>query len=77
MAPFAPGGRTRVLVAVLRLHGVYGRCTVRAVASDVGCTVATAHWHLRALRDQGLVAWDDDRQGTLRPLVRVVEEWAA
>ncbi len=65
-------GRTRVLLSVLRLHDLYGRVTVRAVAADIGCTVSVAHWHLNRLRDEGLVAWDDGTQGSLRPLVREV-----
>ena len=65
-------GRTRVLLSLMRLHREYGRATVRAVAADCRVNVSTVHWHLRRLRDEGLVDWEDYAQGTLRPLVEVV-----
>lgn len=65
-------GRTRVLLSLIRLHSTFGRATVRAIAADVGISVGTAHWHLQHLADEGLIAWDPGKRGTLRPLVERV-----
>ena len=59
---------TRVLLAVVQQQ----RPTVRAVAAAVGLSVNTTHDHLVRLRRLGLVAWEDGKTGTLRPLVEVV-----
>lgn len=64
-------GRIVVLDSVMRYHRTYGRCTIRAVAADTGKSVGAVHWHLRRLRDLGLVAWDDETQGTLHPTCAV------
>lgn len=61
-------GATRVLIATAVLR----RPTVRAVAETVGINLSTTHWHLRRLRRQGLVTWEDGRTGTLRATVKVV-----
>lgn len=64
--------RTRVLLACIRLHETYGRCTVRSVAAEAHCSTTTAKHHLDGLRFEGLVTWEDEQRGTLRPLVRRV-----
>ncbi len=64
MIPDAP---TRVLLAVLGQR----RATVRSVAATTGFSVGYTHRCLTRLRDEGLVAWDDGKDGTLRALVRV------
>lgn len=60
--------RTRVLLAVIRQRTP----TVMSVADEVGRSKAIAYRHLLTLRNDGLVAWEPDRAGTLRPLVRRV-----
>jgi DNA-binding IclR family transcriptional regulator len=72
-APKGPPGAqgpscTRVLLAVVILH----RPTVRSVAAATGLSAARAHAQLVDLRRHGLVAWEDGKDGTLRPLVEVV-----
>jgi hypothetical protein len=57
-----PNAATRVLLAVVSQP----RATVRSVAEEVGCAISTAHSWLRVLRDEGLVAWTEGEQGTLR-----------
>lgn len=63
--------RAAVLTTLLRLHAAEGRCTVRAVADELGISISTCHSHLTALRRAGLIAWEPKRAGTLRPLVVV------
>lgn len=65
-------GRARVLLAVVHLHALNGRTTVREVAAGAGLSLGSTHVHLNALRVEGLVAWEDRTAGTLRPLVEVV-----
>lgn len=60
--------RTRVLLAVVNQW----HPTVRSVAAEAGVVVSVAHWHLEHLRSDGLVTWEEDRRGTLRPLVEEV-----
>lgn len=55
------------LAALVRVYDRDGRATVRAVATECGRAVSTVHDHLRALRRAGLVGWEDEQQGTLRP----------
>jgi hypothetical protein len=63
---------TRVLLALLHLHALNGRATVREVASGAGLCLPVAHKRLQWLRRDGLIAWDEGSQGTLRPLVSEV-----
>lgn len=56
-----------VVVAVLR-----GARTVREVAAEVGCALETAHRHLKAARELGLVGWESGRDGTMHTRTEVV-----
>ena len=59
-------------VALLALLAVYrrdGRATFRSVAVESGMSVSRTYDLFCLLRDEGLVGFEDDRQGTLRPLV--------
>lgn len=50
-----------------------GARTFEEVATMIGCAApSTAMLHLRKARDLSLVAWEDGKKGTLRPLVRFV-----
>lgn len=64
-----PAGRAAVLVALIRLHAAHGRVTVRDVCAAVGCSTSTCHHHLLRLRRDGLVTWESEQAGTLRPTV--------
>lgn len=64
--------RTRVLLTVLHLFERNGRVTMRETAEGAGLSLTATKRHLDALRDEGLVGWDPDTSGTLRPLVEVV-----
>jgi SOS-response transcriptional repressor LexA len=67
-----------VLRAVVRCHERDGRVTVRGVADEVGfASPNTAHVHLYALRERGLVAWDEGRAGTIRPVGRQAPRWVS
>lgn len=63
------GSPVNVMLALVFVYQRDGRATTRSVADHVGCQVSTAFRHLKTLRDDGLVAWDDTLAGTLRPLV--------
>lgn len=65
--------RLNILLALCTVYRRDGRATVRAVAdcADVA-SLSTVHHHLTELRADGWVTWDDGRDSTLRPLVRVV-----
>lgn len=63
---------TRVLLALVRVHARTGRATVREVAAEAGRSIARTHLHLERLKETGLVAWEVEQDGTLRPLVAVV-----
>lgn len=61
---------TKVLLAVLDLHDLYGRTDITSVRLAVGsASKSTVHKHLTVLRAAGLVSWDHPRTGTLRPAV--------
>lgn len=60
--------RTRVLLHVVTSPAP----SIRSAAKAAGCSFETAHRHLRALQDEGLVAWEPRKNGTLRALVRAV-----
>lgn len=67
-------GAVTTLIALIVVHELMGRATVREVAMFAGGrSVSTIHHHLLNLRDAGLVDWEDGKGGTLRPLVGVVE----
>lgn len=57
---------TRVLLAVLAVP----RPTVSTCVLKTNLSRATVSHKLHRLRDMGLVAFDDEHRGTLRPLVR-------
>lgn len=59
---------TKVLLAVLAID----RPTVKSCAERTGLAPSTVHDRLHKLRDMGLIAFDDYKRGTLRPLVRTV-----
>jgi hypothetical protein len=42
---------------------------MQSVAAEVDAAHSTVVFHLRALRDLGLLTWDEGRRGTLRALV--------
>lgn len=64
-----PPRRAAVLAALIRLHALEGRATVRGICALVGCSTSTCHHHLLRLRRDGLVTWESERAGTLRPAV--------
>lgn len=73
-----PISQALVLVALVRVHRARGRATVRDVAHYAGRSVMATHGHLVDLRALGLVAWEENTAGTLRPLVAEVEgPWSA
>lgn len=45
---------------------------MRSVSRRSGFVASTTGVHIRTLRDLGLVSFEDDRVGTLRPAVRIV-----
>lgn len=59
----------RVALAVI---GV-GCWTVRQISARTGLGVATVHAALVELRRQGVVGFEDGRQATLHPEVRIVK----
>jgi len=64
---------TATYLAVLTVYAVDGRCTVRSVMDELGLrSTSSAHRRLNRLRSAGLVAWDQGRTGTLRPLYGLV-----
>lgn len=66
-------GQAATLAALVRVYTRDGRATVRTVMVEAGKrSPNTTHVHLVALRNAGLVTWEDGRQSTLRPLVRPV-----
>lgn len=67
-ADAVPPAQTRTLVALLAEFDDHQRATFRTVATRSGRSLTTTAYHLRGLRDRGLVTWDDDTTGTLRPL---------
>ncbi len=55
----------------MRLHADLGWSpTVREIATACGTTVSVAWFHLGKLRAEGLIAMEDERARTIRPLVR-------
>lgn len=60
-------GRAKVLAA-LALPGCW---SVRRVAVATGLNVSNVYRHLLVLREQGMVAWEPNRSGTLRRLYKV------
>lgn len=70
IAPTRVGStETTVLLAVLATPAPR---TIRAVARKANVALGHTHLQLTKLRDAGLVAWDEGKAGTLRPLVEVV-----
>lgn len=65
--PFVKPTEAACLAAVVRTFALNGRCTVDDVAKAVGVSKSTAHIYLPRLRDAGMVDWNRDRKGTLRP----------
>lgn len=63
---------TLVFLGVCAEYDENGRATVKAVGERIDRSLATVHKHLVKLRDAGLVDWDDDHKGTLRPTVQRV-----
>lgn len=63
----------RVLFAVIALHSQRRRPTLRAVAALTGSTHSGTYYHLRNLRELGLIDWCDGKSGTLVPLVAISE----
>ena len=59
---------TRVLLAVVDQR----RPTVRSVAAAVAMSSSAVHQQLVHLRAEGLVAWEDGKDGTLRAMVEEV-----
>lgn len=64
--------RTRVLLTTLHLWERNGRVTMREAAEGAGLSLTVTKRHLDALKDEGLVTWDPDTNGTLRPTCEVV-----
>jgi predicted transcriptional regulator len=69
------GGRCDVGTAgtlVMREVLLQQRPTIPSIALALGRTKSTVHNSLFRLRQLGLVAWEDGRQGTIRSLVHLV-----
>lgn len=64
----AADGGTRCLLSVLA-----GATMIPEVMQATGRNKSTVHNHLRTLRSQGLIDFEDYRRGTLRPLVAPVD----
>lgn len=64
--------RTRVLIALLAVYAEDGRATVRSVALEANRSISGTYNDLVELRHAGLVWWDEECAGTLRPLVGAV-----
>ena len=63
----------KVLLSLLRVYGVEGRATVRQVSELADRSVACTHKSLKLLRRHGMVTWEDNKSGTLRPEMEVVK----
>lgn len=59
----------RVLLSVISVSQQRPRIAVRDVASVSGLSLASTHKILSTLRRCGLVTWEDNKAGTLRPLL--------
>lgn len=68
-----PPHLTDAYMAVLAVHSVERRVTVRDVADMTGTSIAATHRRLNRLKDLGLVDWEPRRYGTLRPLHRITD----
>lgn len=65
-----PVPQARFLAALIRVYARDGRATIRSVMEEADYrSVGRLHDAARALRDRGLIAFEDDQAGTLRPLV--------
>lgn len=64
---FKSDGYTRVLLAVVR-----GARTHDEIMAATGRSRQVVNRHLHRLRDDGLVGFEDDKQGTIHPLLREV-----
>lgn len=60
---------TRVLLALMTIHGRWGRVTLDDLAVELGQPRMTIYRHLRDLRDLDLIAMG--KAGATRPLVTV------
>lgn len=58
---------TRIL-----LHVMQGRATVRSCAEACGMSPSATYARMIKLYEAGLIEWEPDRKGTLRPMVRPV-----
>lgn len=67
-----PPSETRTLLALVEVWTEDRRATMRSVSRRSGFVASTTGVHIRTLRDLGLVSFEDDRVGTLRPAVRIV-----
>ncbi len=67
----ASQAETRIMLALLRVHGQNGRATVRDVAEAADRAIGTTYRHLCALARRGLVTREPGSRGTLRPTVDV------
>jgi len=66
-----PGARSMSGTDLLVLEALIGGArTVRATADAAGVPLTTTHAVLVRLRLLDLIAWEDGKAGTLRPLVR-------
>lgn len=68
-----PPGRANVLLAIVHLYALHGRVTIREICALTGLrSTSTVHAHLWSLRNEGLIVWEPETQGTLRPAVTSV-----
>ena len=65
----ASQAETRIMLALLRVHGQNGRATVRDVAEYANRSVGATYRHLCNLARRGLVDRVEGTRGTLRPTV--------
>lgn len=63
----APGS-TRVYLALCALHAEKGSASMDRLARRCGLSRSGTTTHLIRLRQVGLVSWEPDKRGTLRPL---------
>lgn len=72
------GTRQRDYEAIVAIYEREGRVTVRALQRELGLSSAGRLIdRLRQLRDEGLIAYDDHRAATIRPLLQLDDRVAA
>lgn len=70
--------RTRILVYIINYHEMHGYGPSHDdIMREFGLARTTVHSHLDYMRADGLVGWEDGKDRSLRPLMRVTLAFAA